>query len=329
MHYGIMSIPTVAFFAPGQPPRAAVGFRPAEQLEAAFSLDSTAPAAEPPAETPPAPDRTAEPTTPVPPRSGRFAVRHTALRPSHARRSAAPRRWRGPPRRHRRGSRWPLPAGGGRRWRPCGGRPGPLPGAAADHRIHVTIDAVATSLEPDTPEGQVYYSGIVRRPGRCVEHRGLVRRSVHRRPRPDGRRRLHRHRGDLRPRDLLSGRATHTPSPSTWSIPAGPALAICASVAWPHSRCGPSARRASRVAACGWSCPRATRRRPGQRHERGRAAGGGVLLSPARRPPRLLRLRLGGATRRLRQQDDEPGRPRHVPSCSSAPGTTIRRGTSR
>jgi hypothetical protein len=30
----------------------------------------------------------------------------------------------------------------------------------ADHRIHVTIDAVATSLEPDTPEGRVYYSGI-------------------------------------------------------------------------------------------------------------------------------------------------------------------------
>ncbi|HEX5579416.1 MAG TPA: hypothetical protein VFY43_07105 [Candidatus Limnocylindria bacterium] len=30
----------------------------------------------------------------------------------------------------------------------------------AEHRIHVTIDAVATSLEPDTPEGRVYYSGI-------------------------------------------------------------------------------------------------------------------------------------------------------------------------
>ena len=30
----------------------------------------------------------------------------------------------------------------------------------AEHRIRVTIDAVATSLEPDTPEGQVYYSGI-------------------------------------------------------------------------------------------------------------------------------------------------------------------------
>jgi hypothetical protein len=30
----------------------------------------------------------------------------------------------------------------------------------AHHRIHVAIDAVATSLEPDTPQGQVYYSGI-------------------------------------------------------------------------------------------------------------------------------------------------------------------------
>ena len=29
-----------------------------------------------------------------------------------------------------------------------------------DHRIHVTVDAVATSLESDTPEGPVYYSGI-------------------------------------------------------------------------------------------------------------------------------------------------------------------------
>ena len=40
--FGIMSIPTVAFFAPGQPPRAAVGFRPAEQLETAFGLDAYA-----------------------------------------------------------------------------------------------------------------------------------------------------------------------------------------------------------------------------------------------------------------------------------------------
>ncbi len=40
MHYSVMSIPTVVFFAPGAPPRAAVGFRPAEQLEAAFGLEA-------------------------------------------------------------------------------------------------------------------------------------------------------------------------------------------------------------------------------------------------------------------------------------------------
>jgi thioredoxin 1 len=38
MHYGIMSIPTVAMFAPGEAPKAAVGFRPLEALEAAFDL---------------------------------------------------------------------------------------------------------------------------------------------------------------------------------------------------------------------------------------------------------------------------------------------------
>jgi hypothetical protein len=29
-----------------------------------------------------------------------------------------------------------------------------------EHLVHVTVEAVATSYEPDTPEGQVYYSGI-------------------------------------------------------------------------------------------------------------------------------------------------------------------------
>ena len=42
MRYGIMSIPTVAFFAPGQAPKAAVGYRPAEALEDAFGLASFA-----------------------------------------------------------------------------------------------------------------------------------------------------------------------------------------------------------------------------------------------------------------------------------------------
>jgi thioredoxin 1 len=40
MKYGIMSIPTVALFAPGEAPKAAVGFRPAEALEEAFALAS-------------------------------------------------------------------------------------------------------------------------------------------------------------------------------------------------------------------------------------------------------------------------------------------------
>ena len=40
MHYGIMSIPTVAMFAPGEAPKAAVGFRPLEALEEAFGLSS-------------------------------------------------------------------------------------------------------------------------------------------------------------------------------------------------------------------------------------------------------------------------------------------------
>jgi thioredoxin 1 len=42
MHYGIMSIPTVAIFRPGEAPRAAVGFRPAEALEEAFGLTAQA-----------------------------------------------------------------------------------------------------------------------------------------------------------------------------------------------------------------------------------------------------------------------------------------------
>ena len=42
MKYGIMSIPTVALFTQGNPPKAAVGFRPLEALEEAFGLASFA-----------------------------------------------------------------------------------------------------------------------------------------------------------------------------------------------------------------------------------------------------------------------------------------------
>ncbi len=42
--FGIMSIPTIAFFRPGETPVGVVGFRPADQLEQAFNLVQYAPA---------------------------------------------------------------------------------------------------------------------------------------------------------------------------------------------------------------------------------------------------------------------------------------------
>jgi thioredoxin 1 len=38
--FNIMSIPTIAFFAPGKQPMGVIGFRPADQLEAQFQLAS-------------------------------------------------------------------------------------------------------------------------------------------------------------------------------------------------------------------------------------------------------------------------------------------------
>ena len=40
--FNIMSIPTIAFFAPGKQPMGVAGFRPAEQLEAQFGLSAYA-----------------------------------------------------------------------------------------------------------------------------------------------------------------------------------------------------------------------------------------------------------------------------------------------
>ncbi len=73
--FNIMSIPTIAFFAPGKQPMGVVGFRPMEQLETQFQLASypkiEAPAAHAeaatdtatPAATPSAPAATADATT--------------------------------------------------------------------------------------------------------------------------------------------------------------------------------------------------------------------------------------------------------------------------
>jgi thioredoxin 1 len=48
--FGIMSIPTIACFKPGQQPQGVVGFRPLEQLETAFGLSGLAAPAAAPAE---------------------------------------------------------------------------------------------------------------------------------------------------------------------------------------------------------------------------------------------------------------------------------------
>jgi thioredoxin 1 len=40
--FGIMSIPTIAYFKPGEQPQGVVGFRPLEQLEQAFNLAGVA-----------------------------------------------------------------------------------------------------------------------------------------------------------------------------------------------------------------------------------------------------------------------------------------------
>jgi thioredoxin 1 len=45
--FNILSIPTIAFFKPGQQPRGVVGFRPLEQLEQQFGLADLVPAPAP------------------------------------------------------------------------------------------------------------------------------------------------------------------------------------------------------------------------------------------------------------------------------------------
>jgi thioredoxin 1 len=54
--FNIMSIPTIAFFAPGKQPMGVVGFRPLEQLESQFGLAEYAKVAEALAEPQPAPN---------------------------------------------------------------------------------------------------------------------------------------------------------------------------------------------------------------------------------------------------------------------------------
>ncbi|TAM58765.1 MAG: thioredoxin [Chloroflexota bacterium] len=63
--YGIMSIPTIAYFKPGENPRGVVGFRPLDQLEQSFGLaDLPKPDQVPAPATAPTPD-TSSPETPA------------------------------------------------------------------------------------------------------------------------------------------------------------------------------------------------------------------------------------------------------------------------
>ena len=62
--YGIMSIPTIAYFKPGENPRGVVGFRPLEQLEQSFGL-ADLPKPEPAAETVTAPAAASAPEAPT------------------------------------------------------------------------------------------------------------------------------------------------------------------------------------------------------------------------------------------------------------------------
>jgi thioredoxin 1 len=47
MRFNIMSIPTIAFFRPGQQPQGVIGFRPLEQLEQQFGLSQFKSAGQP------------------------------------------------------------------------------------------------------------------------------------------------------------------------------------------------------------------------------------------------------------------------------------------
>ncbi|HEX5465127.1 MAG TPA: thioredoxin [Candidatus Limnocylindrales bacterium] len=62
--YGIMSIPTIAYFKPGENPRGVVGFRPLEQLEQSFGL-ADLPKPEPAGETVTAPAAASAPEAPT------------------------------------------------------------------------------------------------------------------------------------------------------------------------------------------------------------------------------------------------------------------------
>ena len=75
--FNIMSIPTIAFFAPGKQPMGVVGFRPMEQLETQFGLASYPKIGEAPRPKPPNRRPTPRAAPPATPRNARFSSRST------------------------------------------------------------------------------------------------------------------------------------------------------------------------------------------------------------------------------------------------------------
>ena len=323
MHYGIMSIPTVAFFAPGQPPRAAVGFRPAEQLEAAFSLDSlTALPPSPPVETPPAPDRTAEPIDARSPVERAFCCPAycAPCAPASLDGQPPPRLMGWPPRRRWRRLAVARPRRGGRRWRPGGGGPGPLPGAARR----------ASHPRDDRRGGHLAGAGYARR-GRSITpgitfavQAGASNIAASSGGQSIGAR-VESADDDFTAIEVTFGRGVFYRQSYPYTVsfdlvdPGGAGtrdLRIGSSLAafpvWAFGTQGEPGGSVRVELPQGYA-PNVQ----GSAMTEGELPGGGVLLSAQLgRPARLLRLRLGGATRRLRQQDDEPGRPRHA--CPAA-----------
>ena len=65
--FNIMSIPTIAFFAPGKQPMGVVGFRPMDQLEQQFGLAQYMPKPPEPTDAAPAITEPTQPTQPTQP----------------------------------------------------------------------------------------------------------------------------------------------------------------------------------------------------------------------------------------------------------------------
>ncbi len=200
-----------------------------------------------------------------------------------------------------------------------------------DHRIHVTVDAVATSLEPDTPEGRVFYSGIT-----FAAPAGASNVAASSGGRPIDAR-VQSADEDFTVIEVTFERGVFYQQSYPYAVsfdlvdPGGAGtrdLRIGSSLAtfpvWAFGTQGEPGEQRARGAAAGLHA-----RRPGQHDGPGRALGWWRgAHGPAERPVRLLRVRHGRPARRLRQPQAEPGRAWHPgPASDTGLGRRPRLGT--